>query len=223
MISLVGILVDSNGAALQKPFTLTPSAERVNTSTGAIIPRTPITVTPGLDGSFSVDVLATDDPELDPEITYTYKEPWSNGRTVTGVTVPYSTPGGVLELATVLNGGTPPAPQSSYVLLTTFLAHTSNTSNPHHVAASQVEGQAVTATFEGDGLLHWRMPYAMTLDTPSVKPTIGTFVFAKSLAASPSVFTDITSWPAVFAADDWLRVTASGVTSFVAARLPRIA
>lgn len=73
--------------------------------------------------------------------------------------------------------------------------------------------QYVEAGFTADGSVYFTFPRAMTLDSVSAQPGTATLAYAKSLNATPTSFSTVSTWPTSFAAGDTLRVTATGVST----------
>ena len=75
------------------------------------------------------------------------------------------------------------------------------------------ESRYVEAGFTADGAVYLTLPYAVSLNTPSATPGTATLAYAKSVAATPTSFSAVGSWPTSFAAGDTLRVTATSVST----------
>lgn len=105
-----------------------------------IILGTPITVSVGAQGTFSIALPATDDPDVTPtgfvyKVTEAIPHPVTavvRGRTF-NIQVPVDSPGGTLDLADVA-GSESVTPSAQYTLQTTHNAHVANTGDPHAAA-----------------------------------------------------------------------------------------
>lgn len=75
-------------------------------------------------------------------------------------------------------------------------------------------------TFVSAGSAYIPAQAAMTLAQGTAAIGTGTLAYAKSTAAAPSTFTD-TTLPVALEAGAWLRVTATGVSGFVATQIVR--
>lgn len=76
--------------------------------------------------------------------------------------------------------------------------------------------------FTGDGAVYLPAYEAMTLSAGNGAIGTGGLAYAKSTAAAPAAFT-ATTLPVALEAGAWLRITASGVSGFLAAHLRRTA
>lgn len=76
--------------------------------------------------------------------------------------------------------------------------------------------------FTGDSNVYIPAYQAMTLSQGNDAIGTGAFAFAKSTTAAPTTFTS-TSLPVALEAGAWLRVSATGVSGFLATQLRRTA
>lgn len=118
-ITVVGKYETYTGAPLSGTVSFMPSTVLLDAAADVIMMPVTFTVTLAVDGSFSIDLPATDDPDISPVgWTYAVQENVPSGRRYS-ISVPYNTPGGVLSLRSVVPT-TVSAGVTNLVLLTDF-------------------------------------------------------------------------------------------------------
>lgn len=118
-LTVTGTYVDLDGQPVAGTVTFMPSAVLQDPAANQIILPKLITVTLDVNGSFTVQLPATDDPDITPSFTYTVTEQVPGGRTYT-FALPINTPGGVLDLADISAEAPPPDAAEMYALITTM-------------------------------------------------------------------------------------------------------
>lgn len=103
---------------------------------------------------------------------------------------------------------------------------TAGTGATEELTASQVRNLLLleewAPNFTAAGDMYIPADAAMTIIQGNAKIGTGTLAYAKSTNAAPGTFTS-TTLPATLEAGAWLKITASGVTGFVATHLRRTA
>lgn len=100
IITLTGKFLKLDGSVGVGTVTFQSVVTLVNTAANEIVVPATIVATLGVDGTFSVQLPATNDPDLDP-VGWTYKvsEDVSGNKRTYNVSLPYDAPGSTLDLA----------------------------------------------------------------------------------------------------------------------------
>jgi hypothetical protein len=150
-ITVTGTYQDANGDPVPGFVTFMLSSQLQDAVTEEIVSRTRIKRYLDSAGSFSVDLVATNDPDTEP-LGATYKvSEYIRGRLerVYNIELPYDTPGGTLDLADV-------APVTytelfTYVLTSTFNTHVGTVASTTVLGHVKIDG--TTITIDGDGVI----------------------------------------------------------------------
>jgi len=129
LITVTGHYLLLNGTNAAGSVTFTSSTVLTDTVANEIIEPVPFTASL-VGGAFSIQLPATDDPDLNPNVGVTYlvteNITGTTGRPPYSIEVPWNSPGGTLDLADVAPAV--PGPEVfSYVLTSVFNAHVNDT------------------------------------------------------------------------------------------------
>lgn len=122
-VTLHGKYEDYAGNPVSGSVVFTPATTLYDVGSDLILVPKSFSVTLAADGSFSIDLPATDDPDVTPTgWTYTVTENFASGnRAPYAIQVPYNSPGGRVSLASL--APVPPAVgDNQFVLLTDYNA-----------------------------------------------------------------------------------------------------
>lgn len=112
-VTITGTMRTFKGDPIAGTVTFTPSGI-VKDLVGKIV-LFPVPITVGLvSGAFTVDLPATDDPDITGTFTYAYAESWSGGRTLAGVVVPVGT--GPIDISVIAQSPSQPELDSTLYL-----------------------------------------------------------------------------------------------------------
>lgn len=142
LITVTGKYLLLNGNAAVGTVTFEPSTVLLDTVGNEVIFPSITTVTLALDGTFTISLPATDDPDIGPtNWSYVVTERIIGATTTRtfNMLVPYNSPGGTLDMADVQPAVTG-TPSVTYVLTTTFNSHVADTTK--HLVLGTGSGQA---------------------------------------------------------------------------------
>lgn len=119
-ITVTGIYQSYTGTPLTGTVSFMPSTVLLDIAAGVIMMPVVFTATLDSNGAFSIDLPATDDPDITPSgWTYAVQENVPSGRRYS-ISIPYNSPGGIISLLSVVPEATTSAGFTNLVLLQDF-------------------------------------------------------------------------------------------------------